>query len=279
MSEIAELDLRTVSDVTVRELRLTEFGDAAQLLGRGMCDNPANVRVFGISAGERRVQVLARFFAPVLCGLYQRCLLLGAFRDGTLVGACALARPGFCQPTTIENLRLVPAVMFGNPPGTTLRVLRWAGEWARRDPPGPHWHLGPVAVDPPFQGQGIGSSMLSAFCACMDEYGAVSYLETDKSENVRFYRRFGFELATQAEVLGIPNWFMSRLPQIAPARRPTGLPRDDKTPNFTHSPANSSETCGASGAVAPRPPPPASVRLSAIRLEPVRLKLGGPSAA
>ena len=38
----------------------------------------------------------------------------------------------------------------------------------------------------------------------------VSYLETDKYQNVRFYRKFGFEVIAQAEALEVPTWFMSR---------------------------------------------------------------------
>jgi hypothetical protein len=52
--------------------------------------------------------------------------------------------------------------------------------------------------------------MLAAFCAHMDYWSAPSYLETDKAENVRFYQKFGFTLVAEAEVLGVPNWFMSR---------------------------------------------------------------------
>jgi len=93
--------------------------------------------------------------------------------------------------------------------------LRWVGEWARRDPAEPHWHLGPVAVDSHLQGQGIGSAMLVDFCARMDDERALSYLETDKSENVRFYQKFGFTVIAEAEILGVPNWFMSRPPRIS----------------------------------------------------------------
>jgi hypothetical protein len=38
----------------------------------------------------------------------------------------------------------------------------------------------------------------------------VSYLETDKYENVCFYRKFGFDIIAEAEVLEVPTWFMSR---------------------------------------------------------------------
>ena len=196
--------------LTVRQLQREELVDAARLVGRGMSDNPANVRAFGMQDTEHRSRVLARFFVPVLQGLFLRGSILGALGDDTLVGVCGMARPGLCQPAFLEKLRVLPAVAFGNSPGTPLRLLRWAGEWARRDPPQSHWHLGPVAVDPHWRGQGIGTAMVRAFCAIVDACGSLSYLETDKSENVRFYQKFGFEVVAEADILGVANWFMSR---------------------------------------------------------------------
>jgi GNAT superfamily N-acetyltransferase len=196
--------------LTVQRLRRKELVDAARLAGRGMSDNPANIRVFGMQDTEDRSRALARFFVPVLQGLYLRGSILGAFCDCTLVGVCGMARPGLCQPVLLEKLRVLPAVVRGNSLGTPLRVLRWTGEWARRDPPEPHWHLGPVAVDPRRQGQGIGTAMLRVYCAIVDDCRSPSYLETDKSENVRFYEKFGFRVIAEAEVLGVVNWFMLR---------------------------------------------------------------------
>jgi ribosomal protein S18 acetylase RimI-like enzyme len=158
---------------------------------------------------------MARFFHPVLQGLYKRGLIVGAFDNACLVGVCVAARPRNCQPKTIEKLRVLPTIVFGNPIGTPLRVLKWVGEWARRDPKEPHWHLGPIAVDWGLRGRGIGSLMLARFCADMDDKGALSYLETDKSKNVGFYQRFGFSVVAKAEVLGTTNWFMSRLPSTS----------------------------------------------------------------
>jgi len=105
---------------------------------------------------------------------------------------------------------VIPAVVFGNRVGATFHVLRWVGEWARRDRSEPHWHLGPVAVDSHLQGQGIGAAMLAQFCARVNDCDALSYLETDKSDNVRFYQKLGFRVIEEAAVLGIHNWFMSR---------------------------------------------------------------------
>jgi len=128
---------------------------------------------------------------------------------------CGMARPSLCQPTLGEKVRVVPAVVFGNPVGALLRVMRWNREWGRRDPSEPHWHLGPVAVDSHLRGKGIGGGMLASFCRHMDRKGALSYLETDKPENVGFYQKFGFVVTAEAKVLGVANWFMSRAPQMA----------------------------------------------------------------
>jgi len=180
-----------------------------------MRDNPANVRVFAIEDALKRTRSLERFFGPVLRSLYQRGVILAAFRDDVMLGVCGMARPGRCQPTLLQKASVLPAVVFGNPLGTPIRVLRWTGEWARRDPTEPHWHLGPVAVDAHLQGHGIGGAMLDAFCNRMDQAHCISYLETDKWENVLLYRKFGFRVIGEGKVLDIPNWFMSRRPQVA----------------------------------------------------------------
>ena len=62
------------------------------------------------------------------------------------------------------------------------------------------------------QGHGIGSQMLAVYCEQLDLAGGSGYLETDKIENVRLYERFGFEVRSEAHVLGVPNWFMWRKP-------------------------------------------------------------------
>ena len=202
--------MKTNCVVKLGQLRRTDLRPAALILGRAMRDNPGHVRAFAISDAERRRQALERFFRPVLLGLHQRGLIYGAYRDNELVGICGMARPGFCRPTPLEKLRVLPAVVSGNPLGAALRVLHWTEAWAHRDPAEPHWHLGPVAIEPSLQRQGIGSALLSAFCAQRDADGAVAYLETDRQSNVNFYREFGFAVVAEANVMEVPNWFMSR---------------------------------------------------------------------
>jgi predicted N-acetyltransferase YhbS len=90
------------------------------------------------------------------------------------------------------------------------RLLDWTRRWAAHDLTEPHWHLGPVAVDSHLQRKGIGSALMVEYCTRLDGANAVGYLETDKPENVKFYRRFGFQTIAEAPVLNIPSWFMRR---------------------------------------------------------------------
>jgi predicted N-acetyltransferase YhbS len=70
-----------------------------------------------------------------------------------------------------------------------------------------------LAVDAHLQGRGIGSKIMNEYCLRLDARGEAGYLETDKRENVRFYERHEYVVVAQADVIGVPNWFMIRQPQ------------------------------------------------------------------
>src|SRR6516164_108492 len=126
--------VNTLVNATLRDLQITDLDEAVRVVSYSMRDNPVNVRAFCREGTEQPPRSLMRFFRPVLRGLYKRGVITGAFRDNALVGVCGMARPGSCQPTLLEKLEVLPSLVFGNPRGTTVRVLRWTGEWARRDP-------------------------------------------------------------------------------------------------------------------------------------------------
>jgi catechol 2,3-dioxygenase-like lactoylglutathione lyase family enzyme/ribosomal protein S18 acetylase RimI-like enzyme len=198
--------------IDIHELTPAELPQAAAVLGRGMRDNPLHVRAFGDDPARREAS-LTRFFLPVLKCVPRKGAVLGAYRGGALVGVCALVEPGRCQPTLVEKLKIVPVVLAADGRKTVGSIIRWTGDWAKHDPREAHWHLGPVAVDRAAQGQGIGGALLAAFCRRMDERKALAYLETDTTENVGFYARYGFTVVGEEQVLGVPNWYMTRAPQ------------------------------------------------------------------
>lgn len=198
-----------MATVEIRPLTTAEAQSAAGLLGRGMRDNPTHIKAFGTDPG-RRERTLRRIFTPFLERQLSDGRVLGAFADQRLVGVAALAAPGGCQPTLTDKRRALPALL-ANGPTSALRLLAWTRVWARRDADVPsHWHLGPLAVAPAWQGQGIGSRLLGRLCDHLDRQRGLGYLETDLPENVRLYRRFGFETLASEPVIGVTHWFMQR---------------------------------------------------------------------
>jgi len=195
-----------IRGVEVRPLRRDEIPAAARLAARALRDNPSQVAVHGDDP-DQRVRGL-----EILCRLSlvaRRYPALAAYRDGALVGVLSAAPPGACTPSLLQQLRMAPSLLRFKPE-TLARVARYGAAWQQHEPKERHWHVGPVAVEPALQGQGIGSAMLARFCTRMDERGDQAYLETDTPANVALYRRFGFDVIAEAAILGAPYWFMRR---------------------------------------------------------------------
>ena len=195
--------------ISVRELIEADVSAAVGVVARGMRDNPLHVAAFGTDA-ELRSRRLTRMFTVALPFIFSRGVVLGAFDGETLSGIAGMVPPGQCQPSFAEKLSVMPRLVPAVGGSAFARVGRWMSAWAQHDLREPHWHLGPVAVDAHLQGRGIGTLLMTEYCARLDREQTAGYLETDKASNVTFYARFGFETIASAPVLETPNWFMKR---------------------------------------------------------------------
>lgn len=90
------------------------------------------------------------------------------------------------------------------------RISFWLNEWAKRRPKDQHWHLGPIGVLPSHRRMGIGSQLMQRFCDEVDNCFGKAYLETDLDENVRFYKKFGFEIVSKSKIFEVENKYMIR---------------------------------------------------------------------
>lgn len=193
----------------IGSLRPDEHDDALNVLVRAMHTNPICLAASG-GDPARSHRVLERLFGASLRHLgWGQHMLVARAGEGRVVGVCGMLPPGDCQPSPAQKLRIVPALLPADP-RTLSRILTWVGAWSKADTDTPHWHLGPVSVDPDLQGQGVGTALMHAFCETMDEQGTAAWLETDRESHVPFYERFGFEVAHEEQILGVPNWFMLR---------------------------------------------------------------------
>lgn len=190
---------------------------AVYLLARAFRDNPLNVAVIGGGDPGRRLRANRhgmQALVPV-AQAHGRALVLR--RGGSPVAALVAAGPGLrClpPPPLWSRLRCLA--------GQGLRVARrWSEVFEAVSallPPEPHAYLGPLGVEPAFQGRGLGSALLAHWLADADRQGLPAYLETDARANLRFYARAGFEVAGEASILGVRIWRMRR-----PARAGAGV--------------------------------------------------------
>jgi ribosomal protein S18 acetylase RimI-like enzyme len=79
-------------------------------------------------------------------------------------------------------------------------------------PQGPLWYLAVLAADPEFQRSGVGAALVEPILERCDTEGIDAYLETQKEDNLAYYRRFGFEVVDRLRPVsdGPPLWTMRR---------------------------------------------------------------------
>lgn len=213
MTVSAGVPTPAIDDLELVEIAATDHPEMVGVLARGMRDNPLHVAAYGPDP-DRRERVHATLMAALFAtSPHQQPF--GLRHQGRLVAVTGIAPAGTCQPSPRQRLALMPALLRVGP-RTAGRVGRWLKAWEQHDPTHTHVHLGPVAVDRHLQGQGIGSVLLAEHARRLDATGEIGYLETDKPENVRFYERVGYVVVGEADVIGVPNWFMRREPVPAP---------------------------------------------------------------
>lgn len=198
-----------MAQATVRALETAEHVAAAGVAARALRDAPTTVASYGDDPLERMARTYGMFR-----GFFDELTTpqLGAVIASCPIGVAVVAEPGHCVGALFgayaaETLaKPVPA--YGDP---AREQIFWA-QWAERDLPEEHWHIGPVGVEPGFQGRGIGGAIMRELCEALDKADRVAWLETDREANVRFYSALGFEVVDKATILEVPTWYMRRDP-------------------------------------------------------------------
>jgi ribosomal protein S18 acetylase RimI-like enzyme len=232
----------TLPGFELRALRPAERRLAAGLTARAMRDNPTTEAMFGPDPLDRLAGMQA-----IWTGFFHRPprLALGGFYRGCLLAVGAAAAPGGCIGAAYG--RTLPVAGGPDPPfGDPARAGQVRASYARHDLPAPHWHVGPVAVEPRFQGRGLGEALMRELQRRTDAAAGVLWGETDTEANVRFYRGLGWRVAGAVQVLGIPLWFLHRPAGQAASRSGTSArsSANGSSPSATL-PMNSSASPGA----------------------------------
>lgn len=182
------------------------LADVSAMLARAFLTNPLHVAAFGRDQRSKN-EAFFRIGLTVMKGAKHV-----AVDGGRVVGFIHWVQAPECQFSPAEKAGMLPAMLRGLGLRSSWRASRWLTAWSTHDPGEQHQHLGPIGVDPDAQGRRVGRVLMERYCRDLDTRARTGYLETDRPENVAFYRRFGFEIVAEAPVLGVPNFFMRRAP-------------------------------------------------------------------
>lgn len=191
-----------MEQLTISFIEKSDIEAAVKVLSLTMIHNPNSVALFKGHGDTERIEMEKDFLASMS---HMPGIIFVGKMDGQIVGVMRMLS---CDGQKIAS----------TPVGTNInenireRRSVWLEEWARHDPPEPHWHLGPLAVLPAYQGKGIGTELMNRFCQEVDACSAAAYLETDATQNVPFYERFGFVVKAESDIFGNINSYMWRSP-------------------------------------------------------------------
>jgi ribosomal protein S18 acetylase RimI-like enzyme len=101
---------------------------------------------------------------------------------------------------------------LAEPPDYQNRLAALAGPYLDRfealdelfdknHPTDPHWHLAFLAVHPDHQEKGLGSALMHRTHDELDSAGVPEYLEATNPNNIRLYRRHGYEDMSPSDIL------------------------------------------------------------------------------
>lgn len=202
--------------VDIQELGRERLGEVGPLYARAFDDYPFLAELFP-GASERRAKVSSRFFSATVLDCLEHGTVHAVVEEGRLAGVAAWLRPGAFPQSLRRQARFLPMVWAGlrHYPGRARLGLQSLARLERYHPHTPaHWYLAAIAVEPAFQGRGLGARLMRRGLELAEAKGEPCYLETAKPSNVEWYRGFGFDTQRIEPCFdgGPPQWFMWRPP-------------------------------------------------------------------
>lgn len=187
------------SDLRLDKSQLTreEINEAAHVAVRGFFTDP--FFIFLSPKVRRRNHGLFFFFRTALRHLGPLGEIV-TVRNGLnqIVGVAAWLSPGGYPQPVATQLAAIPGSFRAlyRRPQALVDGNKYLTAVAKAHPKEPHWYLYLLVVDPEIQRRGVGSMLLENQLDQINTDGVGSYVETQKDDNLAYYRRFGYELVT-----------------------------------------------------------------------------------
>jgi len=188
---------------------------ATDVLLRAFADDP--ILTFYLTERRRRRFAYRAFFGDAIHAHRRFGHAYAALRDQRVVGAAVWRPPEAGPPTLWERLHTWGAMQTVRTlfPRTAAAMFQGFAATQALHPHAPHWYLFFVGVDPTLQSKGVGARLLAPVLESADRTGTLCYLETPFPRTHVFYRRLGFEIASESHpFVGAPRlWTMIRQPR------------------------------------------------------------------
>lgn len=196
----------------IRGVTASDVEALAGVLARAFLHDPWLTYIFRAPPQRREVR-MQRYYAKIIRhGLaFERPVLT----TGTAAAVAIWRAPGQFPDSTVQRLRqAVPMIGVVGLGPTCVRALRAEAKSAEHHDPSPHWYLEVLGCDPVVQRGGHGDALVADGLARADADGVPVRLTTQTSDNVAYYRRFGFEVTVEDDVAGGPHvWYLERAPR------------------------------------------------------------------
>lgn len=202
--------------IQIRKLDAHETPQASPVIAEAMMVEPGYAAVLP-DEDVRRSVLVSRMQDSIETAMSHDAVFVATDEEtGKILGVAIWGAPGSYPP--VDEGDETPSYLHDVDPEIAEGLQAYDDNCYTHFPDEPVWYLKLLGVDPEGQGKGIGSTLLHESLKTLDEDGLPAYLETGTERNVRFYKRFGFEVR-KAEVQlapgSTPHWTM-----IRPARVP-----------------------------------------------------------
>ena len=175
-------------------------------IARGFYTNEIWVWMLGNEGRTRRA--LPRHYRAMIRHVYSS--RGGAWTTPDTLGGALWFPPGTQEMSWAERFWEIASLMPQALPALG-RAARWDELIHQHRPREPHWYLNTLSVDPEVQRGGVGSALIRPGLERADADGLFCHLETQRRENIPFYRRFGFEETDEISLDDSPPvWLMRR---------------------------------------------------------------------
>ena len=202
-----------LSKEDIIKLDKTQVKAAGDVLGRALQDDP--ISVYDIPDKEKRHAVIKYVFQMTSCLAvkYGETHATSPNLEGVAVWLPYISKE-YKMITDIGCLLKAKFYKLGREAGKRIKPIEEHNTKVHREfAHGDHWYLQTLGVEPAHQGKGYGSLLMEYMLEKIDTSNPLPvFLETSTEINVKFYKRFEFEVMKEEIIpeTGVKQWYLLR---------------------------------------------------------------------